>query len=99
MGVNEDHRKTKETRKRRELFKCFTASLYLFFGKTSNPQAPFDDPLHGLEPILCAGVDQAEQAFDNPGCCAITLEIDQKTTVITACLSRLLGIIGKIVDI
>lgn len=85
--------------KRRELFKCFASSLNVLFRKTSNPQAPFDNPLHGLEPVLCTGFNQAQQAFDDTRCCPITLEVHQKTTVITADLSRLLGIIGEIVDV
>lgn len=82
-----------------ELFERFAASLNLLFGKTGNPQASFNDPLDGLELILCAGIDQTEQALDDARCCAVALEVDQKATVITADLSRLLGIIGKIMDI
>lgn len=81
------------------LFERFAAGLNLVFGKTSNPQAAFDDALHGLEFVFRAGVDETEQALDNPCCGAIALEVDKQTAVVAVDLRRFLGIISKVVNI
>lgn len=59
------------------LFKCFAPGLYFVFGETSNPQAPFDNALHGLKLIFCTGVNETEEALNDSCCSAIALEVDK----------------------
>jgi hypothetical protein len=83
----------------RELLQCFATSLYLIFGETGNPQAPFNDARHGFEPVFCAGVNETEKTLDDPRCCAIALEVDKQPASAAIYLCRLLGIISEIVDV
>lgn len=68
--------RSKETEKRRESNKCFTPSLNFSIGETSDPQAPFDDTLHGFELIFCAGINQTKETLDDTRCRTIALEVN-----------------------
>jgi hypothetical protein len=59
------------------LFKPLTPELDLLLGERCNPQAPFDNPLSGLEAVFRASVNEAKKALDNAGCGAIPFEVDQ----------------------
>jgi hypothetical protein len=80
-------------------FERFAASGNLLFRKTSNPQAPLDDALHGLESVFRAGVDETEKTLDDAGCCAIALEVHQETAVIAVNLGGFLGVVSEVVDV
>lgn len=75
------------------------SSLNLLFGKRCNPQTPFYDTLHGLEPVLGASVNQTKQAFDDTGSRAVALKVDEKTATATGDLGWLLRIIREVVDV
>lgn len=59
------------------LFKCFAAGLNFFLGETSNPQAPFDDALHGHKLVFCTSVNETEEALNDSCRGAIALEVNK----------------------
>lgn len=78
MDIEMQPKGPRKVRVRNErLFKCFAPGLYFVFGETSNPQAPFDDALHGLKLVFCTGVNETEEALDDSCCSAIALEVDK----------------------
>lgn len=78
MDIEMQPKRPRKTGVRNErLFKCFASGLYFVFRKTSNPQAPFDDALHGLKLIFCTGVNETEEALNDSCCSAVALEVDK----------------------
>jgi hypothetical protein len=82
-----------------ESLKLFASSLNLILREGRNPQAAFDDTLNWLELVLCAGIDQAEQALDDARSSAVTFKVDQHSTLTAFDLRGLLGIVGEVMHV
>lgn len=82
-----------------ESLKLLASSLNLILREGRNPQAAFDDTLHWLELVLCAGIDQAEQALDDARSSAVTFKVDQHSTLTAFDLRGLLRVVGEVMHV